>query len=553
MKKYSLIMILVFFPASMYSDTYYVDNNAAPGGNGSYANPWQEIQTGLNNLNAGDTLFIRGDIADERIYEQTSSLSFPASGTVAAAIVVKAYKGEKVAVTMTGTTSLCVFDNDDFWVIEDVRFEQNGVASDCIRIRNGSKGVTFRRCIVRNGTRDGFDISHGDSILIDSCTLFNFYVAGLDAHGIVLEDGVGNIFTNNEIYDCSGDCIQIISGNSSETLIEGNHLHIEYQTNCENAVDVKSTAGLTVIRNNICYGFQDSDDSDGTAIIVHGFSPQTLIEENIICDCDGGIRVNKTSYGTPTDVTIQKNLMYHIGFETSTGRRDGIYVDGAQDINVYNNTVHDVNRYALYCSEDDSVINMLVHNNIFSDANRVRYRNYYGSVAVSHNGYFNISYSLPAETSFCVVGNDPGFADPINGDFSLLSTSVCIDTGIDVGLPFAGTAPDLGAFEYMPPGIEDFKRPHTPTINFSVTPNPFTEKVTISYQTCATEHANLKIFNAVGKLIKSFKLPFSHGSLPPSIMWDGRDNHNRHVHSGVYFCVLCIDRASVTRKVVFVR
>jgi len=45
---------------------------------------------------------------------------------------------------------------------------------------------------------------------------------------------------------------------------------------------------------------------------------------------------------------------------------------------------------------------------------------------------------------------DPGFVDPDGGDFTLLETSAAIDAGQDIGLPYAGQAPDLGAFEHSP-------------------------------------------------------------------------------------------------------
>jgi hypothetical protein len=45
---------------------------------------------------------------------------------------------------------------------------------------------------------------------------------------------------------------------------------------------------------------------------------------------------------------------------------------------------------------------------------------------------------------------DPGFVDLDGGDWRLLPDSAMIDAGVDVGLPFCGEAPDLGAVERCP-------------------------------------------------------------------------------------------------------
>ena len=51
------------------------------------------------------------------------------------------------------------------------------------------------------------------------------------------------------------------------------------------------------------------------------------------------------------------------------------------------------------------------------------------------------------------VGNlsvDPLFVAPGSEDFRLSPGSPMIDAGLDIGLPFCGNAPDLGAIEVCP-------------------------------------------------------------------------------------------------------
>ena len=45
------------------------------------------------------------------------------------------------------------------------------------------------------------------------------------------------------------------------------------------------------------------------------------------------------------------------------------------------------------------------------------------------------------------INSDPLYTDKASGDFSLDTGSPCIDAGVDVSLPFNGSAPDMGAIE----------------------------------------------------------------------------------------------------------
>lgn len=71
--------------------------------------------------------------------------------------------------------------------------------------------------------------------------------------------------------------------------------------------------------------------------------------------------------------------------------------------------------------------------------------------------------------------------------------------------------------------------------NTSVTvfPNPFTEKLNITYQTPAPSRSDMKLYDVTGRLVKQFSLPpdasFNH------VVWDGLDDQGRAVPSGVYF------------------
>jgi len=63
----------------------------------------------------------------------------------------------------------------------------------------------------------------------------------------------------------------------------------------------------------------------------------------------------------------------------------------------------------------------------------------------------------------------------------------------------------------------------------------------------------LKIYDAAGRLIKSFNLPATDYLLPASIQWDGTDEIGRNVPAGVYFVRLETGEEKWTEKAVLLR
>lgn len=75
-----------------WSKEFYVSPTGSDTNSGSLELPFAKIQTAVNKLQPGDTLFIRGGIYRERV-------SFPRSGTIHQRIVVEGYPGEKPVIS----------------------------------------------------------------------------------------------------------------------------------------------------------------------------------------------------------------------------------------------------------------------------------------------------------------------------------------------------------------------------------------------------------------------------------------------------------------------
>lgn len=95
--------------------------------------------------------------------------------------------------------------------------------------------------------------------------------------------------------------------------------------------------------------------------------------------------------------------------------------------------------------------------------------------------------------------------------------------------------PYLDSILIAPTYIEETKELNIGSIlEVSVSPNPFRYITDIRYQiTDNRQGCGLKVYDATGRLVKDFRI--APDALRGTLSWDGRDDHNRVLRSGVYF------------------
>jgi len=99
-----------------------------------------------------------------------------------------------------------------------------------------------------------------------------------------------------------------------------------------------------------------------------------------------------------------------------------------------------------------------------------------------------------------------------------------------------------------------------------VYPNPFRNTVSIKFQIPSTKsqtnskseipnksEVSLKIYDATGRLIKTFSLSTLYSLLATSVEWDGKDNNDKIVPQGIYFVRLKTKTFSIMRKIVKIK
>ncbi len=89
---------------------------------------------------------------------------------------------------------------------------------------------------------------------------------------------------------------------------------------------------------------------------------------------------------------------------------------------------------------------------------------------------------------------NPLFVNTSQGNFHLQANSPCIDTGLDIGLPYNGSAPDMGCYEYNSASIDELNE-----IGISIYPNPIHNQLFIKQE--KPQNIDIKLFDPTGKKI----------------------------------------------------
>ncbi|MBN2367162.1 MAG: right-handed parallel beta-helix repeat-containing protein [Calditrichaeota bacterium] len=138
----------------------------------------------------------------------------------------------------------------------------------------------------------------------------------------------------------------------------------------------------------------------------------------------------------------------------------------------------------------------------------------------------------------------------------LAQGSDLIDAGVDLGFPYNGTAPDLGAFEsdYTTLIAGNESGISGSFQLFQNYPNPFNPITHITYSLPISEKVNLIIFNSLGEKVAVLIAGEKRSAGEYQVTWDGRDVMGNLVSAGVYYYRMELESGMVrTRKMIFLK
>ncbi|WP_430934274.1 T9SS type A sorting domain-containing protein [Saccharicrinis sp. 156] len=529
-----LVSLPILLSAQDIGGDYYVavygdDNNP-----GTYELPFGTWQKAFDSAQAGDTVYFRGGTyyvgSGEKVtYDPRTGHGN--SGTRNNWICFMNYPGETPILDGTNTTNyeeLFEAWHTSYVLFKGLVFQNkwqnkwNQIIRQAVFYENGT--IQIENCISRNSGGYGFTINAWDTLYCYNNDSYEHYNLKSDDPGNK-PDGFA-IASGGETTDY-GEMIGCRAWRCSDDGIEASWA-------TEMLVD-----GCWTFCNGFLSGGAGVGIKYGPGYIEHA---ENRITQRCIAAWNKGPAYSFQNIHHQTNGPIGNffnNLSYkcEIGFQSIIGDWDcavgDTYLKFHNNIN-YNNTNKSLDQLNLVsCGGKKSEFWQGDHNTWVWKSDGYLYT-YNNTIGWSHNQEDSQWALLPDSAATQAILSAPRKADgslPDIGDaFKLSSTSDLIDKGVYVGIPYSGSAPDLGPFEYNPNIV-------FPTIKFtSYSPNPTHDLVYLTYQT-ESSFVSIKVINDGGNIV--YNSDINTGESKSSKNGDYKHVINmKHFQEGVYTIIL---------------
>ena len=543
---YTVLLLFILKITTMFPQIY-----VAPNGDdtnpGTITEPFASMQRAQALASPGDTVFIRGGLyqfTEDRISKVQQNLfaciSFlDKSGLPEKTIKYWAYPGEKP-----------VFDFSDIapaerrivgiWVDQGTEYIHiKGLEMTGIQVTILTHTESY--CIYSRGSNNIFEqISMHDNI----GTALRHYKGGnnlflnCDAyrnHDNVSEDGLGS---NTDGFGCHPD------PGSTGNIFRGCRAWF----NSDDGFDIIRADEAVVFENCWAFynGFSTSFQSlgDGNGFKAGGYAHDLAsqipdpVPRNTIRFCvavsnkasgffsnhhlAGNDWYNNTAYQNNANFNMVNRQSPHI---------DNIWVDG------YDHVLKNNLSYEPFESGTNTAY-------IDNEQNTVENNSFDLPITLTDADFISLDQSLLSEPRK-PDGSlpDVDFMRPAQG-------SVIKDAGVDIGFPFSGNAPDLGAIDTdYTTSIKTLAGDVVKKIVlFQNYPNPFNPQTNIRYTLSESAYINVSVYNIFGQKIRD--LVWQHENPGEfTVPWNGNNDLGEGVASGIYFYRLSATNSAGTHSI----
>ena len=411
MIKRGVVVLFLSANLALYGTNYYVATNGSDSNPGTISQPFATWQKGVDVANAGDVVYIRGGVYYTSGISQSTGYCGVflqnKNGTSSNPISIIAYQGEQPILDCSGMTEDGVMhlgmsvESCSYLYLKglEIRYVSaaNGNISIGISVYNTIYS-TFEALASHENDGPGFGVT-GDNNLFIYCDAYDNYdiqQGGENADGFTF--GKNTARTTNTLKDCRS------------------------WHNSDDGFDTFGNEG-TVIYSR-CWSFNNGygtdGDGDGFKLGATYLSPLST-PQKVLTNCLAANNLGR-------------------GFDQSEGN---VLID------LYNNTSYN-NKSQGFFFDDGGNLALIIKNNISYD--NASPDIFQSNMILSNNSWQN---NLVVTDADFITLSDAGIDGSRNSDGTLPSInflhlaagSDLIDAGTDVGLPYNGSAPDLGYFE----------------------------------------------------------------------------------------------------------
>lgn len=411
--------------APMSGAIYYVASNGNDSNPGTESLPWRTIQRAAQSVTAGDTIYMRGGI-----YYETNTIQLSMdgpNGNTGNMIKLWNYPGETpVFDFMNAPNGIrgVYFANKHHWHIKGIELRNIGQSAD---------GGFFIGFFVNNANDNIFenlDVHHMGNL--------GFRVAGTSTGNLILNSDFHHNY-DPYTYGGNADGLEFNCNEGTINTVRG----CRFWLNSDDGLDLWDTEGKIIAENNWSFwngyyvpeGQPDSNRIHPSSGDGNGFKLGRTLNSSddpsyrIVV---GNLAFENWLFGITQNqarkaMTIYNNTVYNNGAPESWG--GGFWVENYDLPHIIRNNIAYKNRRNWPSPNDPSIIQ-------------------------DHNSW-NLGFDI-ADDDFESLDSS-GADGPRKPDGSLPdlpflkleSTSNLIDAGIDVGFPYNGSAPDIGAYEYV--------------------------------------------------------------------------------------------------------
>jgi len=422
--KYFLSILFVISSLFVNSqNTYYMSPSGNDGNDGSIGSPWKTIEYSTGQMVAGDTLYLRG--GTYRSDKATSAVNRfyieNLDGSSGAKFNILNYPGESP-----------VFNCDEQLIpgtAGDGPVVLKIVNSDYIHIR-GIRLTGLDQNPANINTPCGMIISN-----VDNSTVERFEIDEIQGYGFYFQDGSDNNLVKNTDVHNIGDVYSGWGGANGFNCTGGDASTNNTFRGCrtwwcsDDGYDLFGVNGVFVFDS--CWSFWN------------GYQPGTFTTGG-----DGmGFKLGPTA--TNQSGNMLRTVTNCMAFENRVNGYDQNASSTTTCIfTFYNNTAVSNGSNGYFFGANTS-IDQIFKNNINYD-NGIWGDEIQTGPNVSHNTW-NLAVTVTdadfvsVDATLATAARQSDGTLPNNGYLKLVAGSDLVEAGVDVGLPFSGSAPDLGA------------------------------------------------------------------------------------------------------------